>query len=264
MVLEKIESVREAVRNPWQMFLIGGMISVVCLFISFIVFPQSVGLFTTFLITFALTPFMVDLIRHEEVMTEEEIAKRKNMNLFNRHRGILLVYIAMFAGMVLSLSIIFLMLPQNIVGKMFEDQINEINFIRGSIAFGGTFEKIFFNNIGVLFLAFLFSFLFGSGAIFILAWNASVLATAIGITAKSIGGIKGLPIAILTFFPHGSLEILAYFIGGVAGGIVSAAITRRKSKWFHVILVDSATLMITAIVLLFIAAMIETASIALA
>ncbi|MEM5855780.1 MAG: stage II sporulation protein M, partial [Candidatus Aenigmatarchaeota archaeon] len=79
-----------------------------------------------------------------------------------------------------------------------------------------------------------------------------------GITAKSLGGFKGIPLAILTFFPHGSLEILAYFIGGIAGGLVSTALTKRKTEKYSFIVIDSLEMMLTAIVLLAIAGFIET------
>ncbi|MFQ6120728.1 MAG: stage II sporulation protein M, partial [Methanosarcinales archaeon] len=131
----------------------------------------------------------------------------------------------------------------------------------GKFAFSDTFFKIVTNNIGVLILSFLFSFLFGAGAVFILAWNASILSAAIGMAAKSVGGLKGLPLAVMIFFPHGSLEILAYFIGGIAGGFVSVAITRRKSLGFWLVVKDSFKLMVVSILLLIIAGAIETIAI---
>jgi uncharacterized membrane protein SpoIIM required for sporulation len=206
----------------------------------------------------ALTPFMVNLLSYEEAREEELVKKRKKLNILQRHRDIIKVYTYLFCGMVLSLSIIFIMLPEQLTEQIFEDQISEIKIIRGSFVFSGDFPKILSNNIGVLSLSFLFSFLFGSGAIFVLAWNASVLSAAIGLLAKSIGGMKGLPLAILTFFPHGSLEILAYFIAGIAGGIISAAIVRRRSKQFWFIVSDTFQLMLVSFVLLVMAAIIES------
>lgn len=261
MVLEKLISLRTARRSPLAMFIVGDVVSIVCLLISFIVFPDSVGLFTTVLITFAMLPFMVDLIRYEEAETEEEIQSRKRMNLLQRHSDILSIYAAFFAGMIVALTVVFIMLPEPIVEKIFQDQINEINIIRGRLVFLGTFERIVVNNISVLAISFLFSFLFGAGAIFILAWNASVLAAAIGLAARAFGGIKGLPAAVLVFLPHGSLEILAYFIGAIAGGLVSAAVTRKRSKQFWGIVKDSFTLMAVSIILLLMAGGIETMAI---
>jgi len=160
--------------------------------------------------------------------------------------------------MILAMSLVYVMLPEPKVEKLFEDQINEINIIRGKFLFKDKFTEIVVNNISVLSLSFLFSFLFGSGALFILAWNASVLAAAIGIAAKSMGGAKAIPLAVLMFFPHGSLEILAYFIGGIAGGIASAAVVRRKSLKFWLVIRDAFKLMVVAVILLIIAGLIET------
>jgi len=162
------------------------------------------------------------------------------------------------------MSLIYLILPENVVEKIFSDQIAEINAIRGQIIFFDNFQKIIVNNIGVLFLSFVFSFLFGAGAVFILAWNASVLAAAIGITAKTFGSaVVGLPVAILVFLPHGILEILAYFIGAVAGGLISTVIMRKNSKKFWFVISDGLQLMLVAAVLLVVAAIVESAAIVL-
>lgn len=259
MVLEKLISLRTAVRNPWAMMVVGGIVSLACLVIAFIVFRESVGMFTTFLITMAMTPFMVNLLRYEEATTEEEIAQRKNMNLLQRHGDMLQVYTAFFVGMILTMSLAYMFLPGDTVETIFKDQIEEIKLIRGEFLNMSIFERIIVNNISVLLISFLFSFLFGAGAIFILSWNASVLATAIGLAAKALGGVRGLPMAVLIFFPHGSLEILAYFIGAIAGGIVSAAVTRDRSRYFWPVIGDSTKFLFVAFLFLVAAAFIETA-----
>jgi uncharacterized membrane protein SpoIIM required for sporulation len=257
MVLERLISLRSGVKQPLWMFFIGGGIALVSLFIAYYIFQTSVGMATSLLITIAMMPFMLNLITYEEEKEEAE-SEITEMNFLQRHRMILKVYTAFFAGVILSLSLTYMILPQASVDKIFADQVNQINAIRGDILFSDTFSKILMNNVGVLFLSFLFSFLFGAGAVFILAWNASVLATAIGIAAKSYGGIGALPLAILTYFPHGSLEILAYFIGGIAGGLVSTVITRRKGGKFWFIMKDGMQLMIISIIILVIAGFIES------
>jgi uncharacterized membrane protein SpoIIM required for sporulation len=257
MVLERIISLKTAMRQPAWMFIIGGVVSTICLVISYFIFQSSIGLFTTMLITIAMMPFMVNLIRYDEAR-EEEIKGIEKMNIFQRHKDVLKVYIAFFGGMILCMSLLYILFPQELVEKIFNDQISEINAIRGNVAFFGNAEKILVNNTGVLALSFVFSFLFGAGAVFILAWNASVLAAAIGIAAKSIGGVKGLPVAIMIFFPHGSLEILAYFIGALAGGLVSTVVMRKKSPKFWFVIKDGLQLMVVAGVLLVIAAVVES------
>lgn len=265
MVLEKLITVKDALRDPYWIFIASGIISTVSLFISFIVFPSSVGLMTTFLITIASTPFILNLSRYEEAKEERELKEEDfaSLSFFEKHKEILKIYTAFFLGMIVSFTIIFMILPESIVLKLFEDQINEINWIRGSFL-GGTFGKIVFNNLGVLLVSFLFSFLYGAGAIFILAWNASVLATAIGLTAKSLGGMIALPLAVMVYFPHGSLELIAYFIGAIAGSLVSVALTKRRKERIGIILKDSFYLLLIAAIIILIAGAIETISIEMA
>lgn len=118
--------------------------------------------------------------------------------------------------------------------------------------------SIFSNNIYVLIFTLVLSLIFGAGAIFILAWNASVIATAIGIFAKNQLANLHLGFARYILF-HGLLEIAAYFIAALAGGILSTAFIKHdtKSEKFWTIVQDALNLIIIAIVILIIAALIE-------
>jgi uncharacterized membrane protein SpoIIM required for sporulation len=259
MVLERLVSLRTAIKQPVWMFLIGGIVSIVSLFIADFVFQTSIGTFTSLLITITLTPLSLNLFRYDEEKEEQE-KNLDDMNFIQRilfHREILLVYVAFFAGMILVFSIIYLLLPDAISQKLFSDQINQINAIRGKFLFADTFVNIIKNNISVLLLSFLFSFVFGAGAIFILSWNASVLATAIGMIAKPYG-VVGLPIGIGTYIFHGSLEILAYFIAAIAGGLISTAIIRRRSGKFWIVFKDSLQLIAISAVILVAAGLLES------
>jgi len=258
MVLEKLMTIRTSIRQPIWVFVLGGIISVICTLISYVVFEENIGWAANFLITFAMLPFMINLVTHEGAMIGENVEAYEKMNIFERHKNIILVYVAFFAGMIITLSIFSLFLPDSIVEKIFENQTNVINWMRSKATFGGTFQTIILNNIGVLFASFIFSLLFGAGAVFILSWNASVLSTAISISAKSLGGFKGIPQAMLFYFPHGSLEMLAYFIGAIAGGLVSLAVTKRKTREFWFIIKDSFEMLGAAVVLLVLAGIIET------
>jgi uncharacterized membrane protein SpoIIM required for sporulation len=259
MVLERMVSVRTALKNPLWVFGIGAIVSLACLVVAYFVSTTSVGFFTSFLITITMVPLMLNLARQQEAKQEEFI--HRHFSLLRANRALIIVYAAFFCGMIFSLSLLYYALPDMYVQKLFDDQITQINMIRGNVAFGGVFTKIILNNISVMFISFFFSFLFGAGAVFILAWNASILSAAIGMAAKSIGGVKGLPLAVLMFFPHGSLEILAYFIGAIAGSLVSVAVTRRKSHNLGFVVAESLQLLGVSIVLLLIAGFIESMSI---
>ena len=58
---------------------------------------------------------------------------------------------------------------------------------------------------------------------------------------------------------HGIFEIFAYFIGGLAGGLISVAIIRHSidSREFRHVLVDSIDLTIIAMAILIFAAFVE-------
>ena len=119
----------------------------------------------------------------------------------------------------------------------------------------------------------LFSFLYGLGAIFILTWNASVIGTAIGNFVRTelyqLGSqfhlglgfnyFQIISIGLFKYIIHGMPEIMAYFVAGLAGGIISVAAIKHDfgTRKFEHILLDSADLILLALFLLFIAALLE-------
>ncbi|MDP2666951.1 MAG: stage II sporulation protein M [Candidatus Diapherotrites archaeon] len=139
--------------------------------------------------------------------------------------------------------------------------------------FWGVAGFLFQNNATVLLLAVFFSFLFGEGALFLIGWNASIIGTVMGkissgvILTSTTNDIWTLFHALgygiyqgIGFIPHGIPEIGAYYIGAIAGGIISASIAKEayKSHEFRTIAKDAAALIITAILLLVVAALIES------
>jgi uncharacterized membrane protein SpoIIM required for sporulation len=238
-----------------MIFLLSVLISIIALFISYTVFKENTGLFTVVLISLVMVPFMNTMLRYEEEETEQSGERE---GFFKRHGDIIMAYTAIFCGMIFSMSIVFVILPEAVVETVFDQQIREIELIQGNFSFGIQFMDILANNISVLMLSFLFSFLLGTGAVLILAWNASVLSAAIGQIAKHLGGVKGIPAAVLTFIPHGSFELTAYFIGAIAGGLVSVAVMRKKSINFWYIVKDAGIMICISVFCLFIGAILET------
>ncbi len=137
----------------------------------------------------------------------------------------------------------------------------------------GIVNFLFANNTTVLLLAVLFSFLFGEGALFLISWNASIIGTVMGkISAQAMAAtaskdIIGVAYSIgfgiyhgIGFIPHGIPEIVAYYIGAIAGGIISASMAKKvyQTNEFKIIAMDAAALIIIAIIMLWSAAMIES------
>ncbi len=253
MVLEWFLRAKTDRKHPFSIFLFTFFVSLIAMFISYFIFKDNLGIFSIVIISLVLVTFINSMIFLEEKETEMEI----NKTFWERHGDIISAFASMFVGMTLAMSLAYIILPEEIVQKMFNEQIREINIIQGKFTFSNQFLEIVTNNISVLTLSFLLSFLIGTGAILILSWNASVLAAAIGMIAKSLGGLHGLPLAILTFLPHGIFEITAYFIGAIGGGLISAAIARKNSK-VGFIIKDVLVLFGIALMFLIIGGIVET------
>jgi stage II sporulation protein M len=253
MVLEWFLVAKRDRKHPLTIFVFTFFVSIIAMFISYFIFKENIGIFSIVIISLVLVTFVNSMLFLEEKETEFEMSKP----FLERHGDVISAFAAMFVGMTLAMALAYIILPEEVSQKVFNEQIREINIIQGRFTFSSQFLEIFANNFSVLSLSFLLSFLIGTGAILILSWNASVLAAAIGMVAKSLGGLHGLPLAIMTFLPHGIFEITAYFIGAIGGGLISAAIARRHSK-FGLILKDAFILFTIAVLLLIIGGVVET------
>jgi len=270
-----ILSPRKAKRAPWEMFFVGmfyaglAILLVEWFFAKDLVLSKYAGiLVVTFTVMFC-TPFMYFLIKDEE----EEDTKYVGMGgLLKEHGKAVVALMWMFLGFIVAFSILYIVFGANTNFKAqietycsinkpnnFDACIQEHGIKTGTSGTGfvtstDRFLMIFVNNIYVLIFTIVFSLIFGAGAIFILAWNASVIAAAIGIFSKADFG--NLPLGISRYMIH---EILAYFIAFLAGGIISMAITKHDShkERFWNILQDSLNLVMIAIGILLIAALIE-------
>ncbi|MEK6826142.1 MAG: stage II sporulation protein M, partial [Nanoarchaeota archaeon] len=129
--------------------------------------------------------------------------------------------------------------------------------IQGSSTVTGRLLSIIQNNMYVMIFTLIFSLIFGAGAIFVLAWNASVISTAIAIFTRY--QIADIPLGILRYMVHGFPEITAYFITALAGGMLGTGIIRHgiKDKLFLRVLENVIILIFIAILIVLLAAFIE-------
>ncbi len=264
MVLESLINPKKAERKPWEMFFVGLFYSSLAILLSFWVFKGYVSLVMVFLTVFACTYLMIGTMILEEekskTIDDEKI-------LIKEHGKALSFFIFLFLGFVVSFSLWYVFLPVNVTADAFSVQIETINKINtGStgqaISTTNILMTIFFNNMKVLLFSMLFAFFYGAGAIFILSWNASVIGAAIGNFIKGVVGsgvFAAFSFGFLRYLTHGIIEIAAYFVGGLAAGIISVAVINHDfgSKRFKHILGDSVDLAVVAVVLLLIAALVE-------
>lgn len=277
-MLEMFLSPRVALRKPIFMFIIGVFYASLALLLVNWIFSDDAVLskysgilVVTFTVMFSL-PFMYYLIKNEEERDVKETGFFKNLK---EHDKALLALMWLFLGFVVAFSFWYIVLdnPNNFKAQIeVYCQINQPGNIDSCVeqyenkgmakttAFLTSKEKvfaIFSNNIYVLIFTLVFSLIFGAGAIFVLAWNASVIAAAIGIYTKS--NLRDLPIGVGRYMIHGFPEIAAYFVGALAGGIIGVSVIRHDTSkdGFWNVLQDSLNLIIVAVIILFLAALIE-------
>jgi uncharacterized membrane protein SpoIIM required for sporulation len=275
MVLESFIHPFRAIKKPWQMFLIGFVYATIAVFLSMWIFKQYSSLVMVFLTVLATVPFMYKTVKMEE---KADMTLKDESSVMKEHARVLEYLIFLFVGILISYSVWFVALPAGTVQTLFSTQLETISAINSKVvgnAFSSSsiFAQIFFNNIKVLMFCLFFAFFYGVGAIFILTWNASVISAAVGDFVKNkiaeyvanIGSINlfnyfhVFSLGLLRYSIHGIPEIAAYFIGGLAGGIISVAMINHdlESNKFKNIITDALDLSLIAVFILFFAALIE-------
>jgi uncharacterized membrane protein SpoIIM required for sporulation len=262
VVLEALINPIQAERKPWETFFAGFLYSTIAIIASLFLFKEYSSMVMIALTTMVSVPLIYGAIKLEE---KKDLRIEKEAILFKEHGKALAFFIFLFMGYVLSFSLWYVLLPASTAKTLFDAQISTITAIN-SPATGNMFNisstvgKIFLNNIKVLIFCLIFAFLYGFGSIFILTWNASVLAAVIGSLIKeSAGSYLFAPIILLKYSLHGIPEIAAYFLAGLGGGIISIAVIRHDlgTKQFKHVLIDSLDLILVSVVILLGAALIE-------
>ncbi len=275
MVVEAILNPFKAEKTPWKMILLGFFYCSISILIALTIFRSQSSMIMVFLTVMACFPLVYNTIKMEE---KKDLGDLKEKTLLKEHSKALMVFMALFLGVALACTLWYVVLPTDTVSILFQTQSDTISSINSKvtghqIALGSHFLSIFLNNIYVLILCIVLSFVYGSGAIFILTWNASVIGVAMGNFIRSnlayystlIGFEKVgqyfqvISIGLLKYVIHGIPEILAYFVAGLAGGIISVAVIRHDfgtRKFDHIIL-DAADLLLLSLFLLFIAGLLE-------
>ncbi len=272
--------------HPPRLFYLGLLHAGIGTFLGLWIFKNQASLVLVFLTVMASLPFMYKVTKHEEKLDSKKIRETK---LLRHHSRVLMSFMFLFFGFVIAFALAYVLLPEKLVQSTFSSQIETIRSINSNILgiptgqspivsaaisnHASIFLQIFSNNLKVMLFSLFFSFFYGAGALFILTWNASVIAVAIGsffraeitnIAAKTglykIASYFGIfSLGVLKYIIHGPVEILAYFTAGLAGGIISVAVIRHDfdSPSFRKILLDSVDLIMISIFLVFIAALLE-------
>ena len=267
MVLESLFSPFIIKRKPWEMLAAGALYSVISFFLAYMVFRSAASMLMVFFIVMAALPIFFTTIKSEE---EIDNVFSNEWAMLKEHTKVIDFLILFFVGVTATLALLYVFLPSEMVDQIFSLQTQTITHINSGATSTAALKNILLNNVKVMFFSFIFSFIFGTGALFILTWNASVVAAAIGafiknelaIAASSVGltGVaayfSAFSFGFLRYLLHGIPEMLSYWIAGLAGGIISVAVIKhhlRKEK----ILFDASQLMLIAMGILIVAGIME-------
>ncbi len=267
MVFEALISPRTAEEKPWIVLLFGFFTATLAVFLSLWVFKTYSSFIMVFLTVLFSLPLYYATLFFEE---RKDIYLASEGSIFKEHSKAIFFLIMLMVGNILAFFLWYILLPSHTVSVLFSTQTNTIVSINTQIsgsATGGIFAKIFMNNIKVAMFSILFSLIFGMGALFILTWNASVIAAAMGNLfrvnmarlSENFGYFSTVKLSLLRYLTHGIPEIAGYVVAGIAGGIISSAIVNRDfaSKKFQNIIFDTSLLILTSFIILFFAALIE-------
>lgn len=248
MVVEDILSTRNVKKHAITMTLFAFLLGSIALWSSYIIFPAYISILVISFITIGCVPII------HKIFIDAEHIQEKITNRVVIHRELVKIFAFFFIGLVLCFVFWYLVmpaqptnvciLPENCLNNLsrdlfFSEQIKTLQGIGalknqltgnaiGVIGACGKdpycwFQVIFFNNLEIMLMAVIFSFLYGAGAIFLIAWNASIIGVLIAqnILATNHLGFLGL-------LPHGIPELVSYFAAAIAGGLLSVAVIKRR------------------------------------
>lgn len=276
-MLEMLYNPRYSEKGPIKMLFIGIVYASLSLLLVHFFFSsdpelsQASGMMVvTFCVMFSLM-FMYFLIRQEEKEDEEV---EGFFGVWRAHSDAIYAFMWLFLGFVIAFSFWYIVLQDanllnfqlrtycriNNPGDV-EECVLSYGFpkdrITGAMTDGSRFLSILQNNVYVMIFTLLFSLIFGAGAIFILAWNASVIAAAIGVFTNY--RISEIPLGVMRYMLHGFPEIAAYFVTALAGGIFGVGFLRHgiQNKKFIRVLENVVILLFISLVILVLAALME-------
>ena len=239
-------------KKPWYGIILGFLFASLGIIFAFLIFRTEPSFPAVFLATLASAPLIVKIIKSE----------RQEKSILRRHGKIIEVYFFLFFGMTIAFALFSALLPPEISSSIFREQLSKFSAGSFNMQYQLFFE-IILNNLGLVLFFFILSLFYGSGSMFLLAWNSSLLGVMWGNILKVSLSLMS-PVTFVTnvffIFPFLLPEIEAYFLASVAGGIVSVNLENKKK--LETVMNDSLIFLVLSIVLIIVAGAIEAILIA--
>ncbi len=266
MVLEKLYTADYIHQHKPITFILGVAYAVCGISFSLFLFPQDPALIAIAFISLFTVVSLSDLLIYEKKAQLSALPLRE---FLKENRDIFVIFSYLFLGVLFTFAFFSIFMPSISASHLFSSQVDFVEtFSARNIFSFGDFSSILSNNLKVLLVCILSSFLFGVGTLFlfIIIWNASVIGVVFGLAAKSSAlAINYSPFAyffliLLAALPHIILEVSAYFFGGIAAGKVSALTLAKDtfSKKHRGVFKGALLFLVLSFVVLVIAAIVET------
>jgi len=221
---------------------------------AFFIFPAE---FSVSMISFSslfMLPFVIKILETEEIGK-----KLKGLNIFQRHNQMMVFFIFIFFGMSVEYMLLFGFVHPAIGNVAFEQQLSLIfRSPAGYFSNEALFWEIVGNNLRIVLISTFLSLIYGVGALFVLNYNASIVGMIYGSSIRKVIWATYYPVFPnpLWYLPHIILEVLAYLIAAIAGGIMYKSI-KLGERSYQSLFRDAGFLLIISVILIFVAGYVE-------
>jgi len=171
MVLESLLNPFSAEQRPSKLILIGAIYTLVAIILASYIFKAThPSMVFVFLVVMAAIPLMFSIIKKEE---KKDLKIFSEKTLLKEHSKALTVFMMLFLGISLMVTLWFVVTPIDSSAVLFETQIDTLGGLGHTIDATGevteitaqasssiaNFSRIFFNNIKVLIFCIVLSFI---------------------------------------------------------------------------------------------------------
>ena len=238
MVLEYLLTFKE---NPKHLLISGFLYSTIAILIASSIFPRSPSMDV---VAFMTLPAVYIFTQYFKELSLEELESKNSSEIFKMNFKLAENYTFLFLGMAIGVTVWFSLLPKEMLSNIFAEQIWNLEQIGRATSLGtgaavgpNILNEIAINNIRLVLLCCILSFVFGAGSLFILSWNASIIGVAMGSivyrlkvaeAATEFAFFNGIFMGLAYFTLHLIPEVLAYFYGAIAGAFISMAVMRYR------------------------------------
>ncbi len=235
MVLDRLIAPAQLKNQPDVAAFLGFIFVLVGFITSFLIFVSGMSVAMIGLSSMLMVPYAMKILGVET---------SRYVTIFSPKNAAIKFYSFLFFGMAFAYTILFGVLSPKTLQIAFKSQLEVIGAPLSSSVAGGLagafsvnwnlFYSIVTNNMLIVIVAILLSFVYGTGAIFVLNYNASIAGIVYGsiINAFIWGGVPLFAYPWL-YLPHTILEILAYLLAAIAGSALSKPMTNRSKNLIY-------------------------------